>query len=139
MSTFNLGGFVKSLFSTVDKSVAKFFTNSKFRSYTEYMTVNGFKSTVAYKLYSKGKLIEYEVCPSTLPDDTYLVSASAINGTIVQFNMHELTVEDGSICLAEVDLYDKQINKDLLIAMGKTLNLCIEKHNNKDGIYYDGL
>jgi hypothetical protein len=138
MSTF-LSDFIDSLFSPVDKNVAKFFANGKIRSYTEYMTVNGFKSTVVYKLYSKGKLLQYEVTASTLPDDTYLVSASAINGTIVQFNVYGVSLRNDRICLVEVNLYNYHNNKDLLIAMGKTLSLCLKKHNNKDGVYYDGL
>jgi hypothetical protein len=111
------------------------------RGYTEYKTVDSFSYTLVYKLYSKGKLIEYEVCPSTLPDGTYSVSAVAINGIILDFAVCELrTVGNAGekFCSREIDIREEYIPEYLLMSIGEVYNICVEKHN-KDGIYYDGL
>lgn len=80
-------------------------------------TIDDIDCTAVTRIYHKGELISEPVDTNTLEDDTYLLSAVAVNGSKVQFSAYKVTKESGEIRLYQVNLQDLYLTDELRNAM----------------------
>jgi hypothetical protein len=140
---FNLGGFVKSLFSSITSRIngirEVYTTKIDYRAsligFTEYRkTKNGTVLTVTQKCYCRGEAILKEITPYNLQPDSYLITTSAIDLDVMNIEIYELAVERGLIKLVEFNLGDSEISEDLAEAIGDMYKNCTFDHK-RDVIY----
>jgi hypothetical protein len=147
---FNLGGFVKSLFSSIVSRIngIREVYNRKIdykTSLTGFMecrkTINGTVLTVTQKCYCRGEPILREITPYNLQPESYLITATTVTLGIANIEIYELVVERGLIKLVEFNLGDSEISEDLAEAIGEMYNDAMYKNNcdenNRFMIVYD--
>jgi hypothetical protein len=141
---FNLGGFVKSLFSSIVSRIngirEVYTTKIDYRTsligFTEYRkTRSGTYLTVSQRCFCNGEAILKEITPYNLRPESYLITTTTIDIDVVNMEIYELAVERGLIKLVEFNLGDSEIPGDLVDAIGEMHHLAV--FDSKRDVDYD--
>jgi hypothetical protein len=87
-------------------------------------TANGVEVKVVNEIYCNGKVFDGRVTPGTLEPETYMLSASIVDGTIIELKAYEVTKEYTYINLKLVDLNDIYPLKELRNSMCEKYKTC---------------
>jgi hypothetical protein len=77
---------------------------SYLEGYINSNTVNGIECKVVNEVYCGGKVFNGRITPETLEDDTYLISATMIDGSFIELKQYEVTKNFTGLYLKPVDL-----------------------------------
>jgi hypothetical protein len=77
---------------------------SYLEGYINSNTVNGIECKVVNEIYCNGKVVRGVITPETLEGDTYLISATMIDGSFIELKQYEVTKNFTGLHLKPVDL-----------------------------------
>jgi hypothetical protein len=106
---------------------------SSLRGRIEYSSLPDISCSAVSRIYHDGEPIYGEITPDMVEEDTYLLKAVGINGSLTELKVYEVVSLDNVINLQEYDMHCKGIKDYLLIAIRDIVSVCKYCYDTDEG------